>query len=83
MSEPIATGSHDAATDLLTWQSTREGIDGLVQTWNENKVRNHAGYLIRMSYREWAPGRIELSFELISDHETEATAELRRGMLPR
>jgi hypothetical protein len=62
----IAKGVSDRATDVVTFQITREALDALIASYNDAKPSHADGY-IRLEAHEYSPGQIDLTAYIIKE----------------
>lgn len=59
MTQILAEGRADNATEIVTWQTTREALALLIETFNAARPRK-GNYVVRLETHEYEPGKMKI-----------------------
>jgi hypothetical protein len=60
MTQILAEGRADGGTEIVTWQTTREALALLIETFNAARPRK-GNYVVRLEADEYEPGKMTLT----------------------
>lgn len=60
--------TQDYATDIITVEFTREGLSNLMEYVNEHPMLTDDGMRLTLDWREYEPGKAQLSFMLYKEN---------------